>query len=617
MKIARFAIFLTGMIGLAFGGIMSISSLQSQQEEMVLRTNENLKSQAQVFVDQFNGVVDAVRNSSDPSSLPYVTHQGIAKLNQGVPSEIEVLDQVKSVDTATGALMDLAFEDRVLKALKNQVYVGDLAISKFSIGTYELSEVGSREGIFIAIPVVKAPEVTATNIATAAISNDIPNTKIVNTITTSARSNSETIKVILIDPVKALTSLTKINSDHRNAFLINKNGRVLAHSSAAFVGTDLRNINSLKESIGNLFLGAQTGLVGRYQAVDGLKQHIALVRAGTLPFAIAVEQKASYPVLSLQWWAEQFKSGAARKNLGIFFLLIAGALGLFSVVSIWLSRELQKQITANGGARPRRNPEEFEPIEGFNPLRNSKIEVPLYAMNETVEQAAENFVETRASIEQELTESLAHSHAVHAEAAAPHANMGPASKSAAMSITPPERDFRNEFLTKIENAYTAEAIEKELVATCSDLTDSPTLFFRYHRRSQNLVLSAAAGSVNIENYSIMQAYVRKDIEHQVETLASEGKVASITHYGPINKLMISNLNVAHFEAWAVTSDQQINNGSKMVGVLVVLQSGFRSAQVRPVLAKILKEAGTFILAQNNRIRQKSNPDHAFENPLNA
>ena len=81
--------------------------------------------------------------------------------------------------------------------------------------------------------------------------------------------------------------------------------------------------------------------------------------------------------------------------------------------------------------------------------------------------------------------------------------------------------------------------------------------------------------------------------------------------------MISNLNVAHFEAWAVTSDQQINNGSKMVGVLVVLQSGFRSAQVRPVLAKILKEAGTFILAQNNRIRQKSNPDHAFENPLNA
>jgi hypothetical protein len=83
----------------------------------------------------------------------------------------------------------------------------------------------------------------------------------------------------------------------------------------------------------------------------------------------------------------------------------------------------------------------------------------------------------------------------------------------------------------------------------------------------------------------------------------------------MSKIMISNLNVAHFEAWAVTSDTEVSNGSKMVGVLVVLQAGFRSAQARPLLAKILREAGNYIYAQTGKIRTRANP--AVTNPTIA
>ena len=64
MKVAKIAIFLTGMIGLAIGGLMSISSLRNQQKEAQIRTYENLKSEAQVLVDQFFGAVEATKSLS-------------------------------------------------------------------------------------------------------------------------------------------------------------------------------------------------------------------------------------------------------------------------------------------------------------------------------------------------------------------------------------------------------------------------------------------------------------------------------------------------------------------------------------------------------------------------
>ena len=127
MKTARIAIFLTGMIGLGMGGLMSLSSIQSQQEEAVIRTNESLKTQAQVYVDQLFGAIESVRTGGNPN---FVLNQYTVKLNQGVPSEVEksakdniaptvnanansgLNNVIKSVNENFPQNVDLALEER-------------------------------------------------------------------------------------------------------------------------------------------------------------------------------------------------------------------------------------------------------------------------------------------------------------------------------------------------------------------------------------------------------------------------------------------------------------------------------------------------------------------------
>jgi hypothetical protein len=252
-------------------------------------------------------------------------------------------------------------------------------------------------------------------------------------LSTYTSQSSDELNFVLIDPVKAMASLSKMTGDSRHAFLVNKNGKVLAHSVNAFVGTDLTKMDSLKGTIEGLFLGAQTGTVTHYQAMDGGREQIAFVRAGALPFAIGVEQKSNAPILSLGWLAEEFNSGAARKNLGIILIMIASALALFSGVSIWLSKELQKQIGQNAAAREETaiennsyfTPSEraYTPVANVNattnasPYQNSATQKPFatpsYANDQasvnlagdSLAEAAKNFVETRANLTQELQQS--------------------------------------------------------------------------------------------------------------------------------------------------------------------------------------------------------------------
>jgi hypothetical protein len=198
------------------------------------------------------------------------------------------------------------------------------------------------------------------------------------------------------------------------------------------------------------------------------------------------------------------------------------------------------------------------------------------------EKAADSFVDQRQQIQEERAQS---------------------SREARALVT--DRDPVIEFLSRTQNTPTLEGLEQELASLSSEMTDSPVLYFRYHRRNQGLTLASVAGEVRIPNHHQMQAYVRKDIELQVEQLADGGRIASLNNYGPISKIMMTQLNVAHFEAWAVTSNPEVSGQARMTGVLVVLQAGMRSAQVRPVLAKLLAEAGSYIYARANKLESRA------------
>jgi hypothetical protein len=547
MKFVRVAIFLAGMTGLLIGGLTGVSSLKNDQEQAEIRSHESLKSQGALLVDQFFGVIENAKTTA----LPYVTHRAVLKLKQGSPEEFESFASLDA--SVSGQAPDLALEQRVLQALKNQLSMGDLSLTRQALGTYEVSEGGSKEGIFLATPVASIQA-------------------------NGMEAPIESVNVVLIDPIRAFSGIQKFALGEKTAFLVNKNGRVLNHTVSSFVGTDLKKTDALKEVVENLFLGAQAGSVESYTNTEGNRIRVAFVRAGVLPFAFAVEEKAPAPVFTTPWIEEQAGSGAARKSLGFALVLVAIALISFSVVSTWALREVEKQIS---NARESRR--ESRPLPVVAPsLSQNKIAPSVMSQKARAEEAAESFVENRKNLENEKSLAV----------------------EGALNILP-ERDSVNEFLSRIPSFPTLEGIEKELVTLCAELTDSPVLYFRYQRRNQNLSLAAVAGEVRIPNHSQMQAYVRKDIELQVEQLSESGRIASLNNYGPMSKLMLGQLNVAHFEAWGVTSSPEVSGQSKMTGVLVVMQAGMKSAQVRPSLARVLGEAGNVLYARSNKLESRA------------
>jgi hypothetical protein len=130
-------------------------------------------------------------------------------------------------------------------------------------------------------------------------------------------------------------------------------------------------------------------------------------------------------------------------------------------------------------------------------------------------------------------------------------------------------------------------------------------YFRYQRRIQNLNLTSRSEGLQIDHDQANQIYVRKDIELQVEQLADSGKVASLTHYAPIKKMITTGFQGRAYEAWAVTSTPDVSGQAKLVGVLVLVEPTAKSPRVRPVLAKLLKESGNYLYAQGNKLRPKS------------
>jgi len=581
MKILRVAIFLTGITGLAMGGIMTLSSLRSNQEEAVLRTNEALKAQATQFVDQFFGVLEATKNITTQTALvpSYVTYRAIVKMNQGNPSEIETFASTDNSAQAANAPVDFGLQERVLNALKNNFSLSEFQISKLEMGTFALSDIGNKEGIFLATPVYK-------------IQNGVIDP-----------SNIEKVNLTLIDPVKAFGGLQKISgAQDSDAFLMSKHGKILAHTLSAFVGTDLKQIDRLKDSIESLFLGAQTGFAIKYKNADSEEEQIAFVRAGTYPFAFAVEEKARPAVLSGAWVADQIDSGAARRNVGILFVIIAIALVAFTGISHWATRQISHQISEGVKAREELTPDFSSKIA---PSAVSAFAQP--AQNNAQDggkQESENAITHTASQTATSLRQARDQIAILRQAKEQIAEEQEKIDAAAANLSAP-REFLGDFIKKIEKCYAIEGVEKELVEICSEVSESAVLYFRYHRRNQNLTLSAVSGEVKIPNYSLMQAYVRKDIELQIEQMADNGKVASISNYGPVNKLINTHVNVHQFEAWGVTSHPEVSGQSKLVGVLVVLQAESQTAQSRPLLAKILKNAGNYLYAQSNKIKPRS------------
>ncbi len=561
-RFSRFAVFITGMVALVAGGGMTLSSFHEKQESTTLQINLELKQQAESWVNQFFSLIEVIRSSANLNTLPYVTHRGLVTLKQGIPDTVESLDFIQNGDAAANqSNLELSeLEKQLLASLKQQVIFSDLKLTRSAMGSLE-------NGMLFYVNLKLQP-----NQATA-------------------ESDSAALEVILIDPVLALSGFKK----SPRVFLMNSSGKVLAHTMDSFVGTDLKKLDLLRDPIETLFLGAQTGYVGRYRSTDGLRNQVAFVRIGTMPFAIGSEKRSPPPVLSSAWIQEFLASGSAKTSLGIMALCLALALAVIAGISVAIGRlartaEQQKPVfteLANQWAFQK----VAEPPPAPKKLQNIKIQ-------KSTADWADQFVEQKIQIQIETKKSEQEAEAI-VEAVTDTKNDKSNSGSAS---------FPEQLIERMKKAYTLETIERDLVDLTSKMIQRPVLYFRYHPRSQILGLSAAAGSVKIQNHSLMQAYVRRDIEAQIIGFANQRKVASVTHYGPLAKMIQQQIQnqattAGGFEAWSVTSDVSVSAaGAQLVGVIVLMQSGFSSADLRPQFSKMIREAGSYLYAQGNKIR---------------
>ena len=102
------------------------------------------------------------------------------------------------------------------------------------------------------------------------------------------------IVAALVDPTEAFAYLTRLSPKGDptglRAYLITGDGRVIAHSMAAYVGTSFTQVPVFRDAVRGLILGLRVSGAGEYGAIDRLPVTAAYERPGSLPLGVVVER---------------------------------------------------------------------------------------------------------------------------------------------------------------------------------------------------------------------------------------------------------------------------------------------------------------------------------------
>jgi hypothetical protein len=74
----------------------------------------------------------------------------------------------------------------------------------------------------------------------------------------------------------------------------------------------------------------------------------------------------------------------------------------------------------------------------------------------------------------------------------------------------------------------------------------------------------------------------------------KGTFAALSDYGPLSRILLARLGVAHFEAWALTGYGHLGRQAgkpRLLGVLIILQAGLESAMRHDSLSRMMRTTG--------------------------
>ncbi len=114
------------------------------------------------------------------------------------------------------------------------------------------------------------------------------------------------------------------------AYLVGKDGTLLAHSISSYVGSKIDSSSLYKQSLQPLFLGERISGAGTYPAIDLLQTTLSYMRMGQMDLGVVVEKVLSSESVSLPW-LELVAAGLL--SLGVALLLAF-------TLSTWLLRQV-------------------------------------------------------------------------------------------------------------------------------------------------------------------------------------------------------------------------------------------------------------------------------------
>jgi hypothetical protein len=149
-------------------------------------------------------------------------------------------------------------------------------------------------------------------------------------------------------------------------------------------------------------------------------------------------------------------------------------------------------------------------------------------------------------------------------------------------------------------------IADQAVKTANLLCGTPALFFMLEPKRGTAVLTSESGlkETGISPPAVLEFALSAAAESEIGKITQEGSIASLSAYEPLAQLMLKTFGVSHFEAWAVTGYSWLGRAAakpKVLGVLVLLQSGSRTLTLQRSLGRMLRNAG--LVYENSLLSQ--------------
>ena len=148
------------------------------------------------------------------------------------------------------------------------------------------------------------------------------------------------------------------------------------------------------------------------------------------------------------------------------------------------------------------------------------------------------------------------------------------------------RKLLSELQAQILHMSDKKQIMDRVCAAVTKLCESPVMFFEYRKDFKAALLSNTSGFARNKVPGAMSFPIADEAVNTITTSAKNKKVASLSNFQPLCRVILDRTGVAYFEAWAVT-----NQKAEFHGVLVVLQAGVQSAIHRSALARLLSGIG--------------------------